>query len=148
MWIAIGLSSSILIFILLYLTRKNRLLYLPFLIFVVCLSAICTRIFVFEIYNIPSNSMENALFVNNKIIVNKLAYGPKLPMSLEDIPWINVISKVTRNKKIDYIRLGGLSKIKRNDIIVFKMPINNKKNLVKRCIGLPGEKIKYLGILK
>lgn len=31
----------------------------------------------------------------------------------------------------------------RGDIVVFKYPLDTKKNYIKRCIGLPGEKIEF-----
>jgi len=43
----------------------------------IILLALCLRVFVFEIYTIPSGSMENTLLQGDKILVSKMNYGPK-----------------------------------------------------------------------
>lgn len=50
--------------------------------------AIILRVFVLEIYSIPSGSMEEILLAGDKVMVNKLVYGPKLSASPYDIPWV------------------------------------------------------------
>jgi len=53
--------------------------------------AIVFRVFFIEIFSIPSGSMEDTLMPGDKVLVNKLAYGPKLPASPYEIPWVNLI---------------------------------------------------------
>ena len=125
---------------------KNHYFYLilfPFAFLGAICLAILTRLFVLEIYNIPSESMEDALFTGDRIVVSKLSYGPQIPLSPLDIPWLNLFfNRSASGKKISwgsYKRLGGYSGIKRGDVIVFKNNGNNKAFLVKRCLGLPGE---------
>jgi signal peptidase I len=48
--------------------------------------AIILRVFVIEIYSIPGGSMEDTLLPGDKVLVNKLVYGTKLPASPYDIP--------------------------------------------------------------
>jgi len=88
--------------------------------------------------------MENTLLPGDKILVSKLSYGPKLPRSPFEIPWLNVVfylNKKTR-AKVDttwwkYKRLPGFSEIDRGDIFVFQFPDNNNEAFVKRCAALP-----------
>lgn len=87
--------------------------------------ALLIKVFFFEIYSIPSQSMLNTLKVGNKIIVNKLAYGPKTPSVL-----LNFFEKK---------RMPGYDKISLKDIIVLKSPEGIK--VAKRCLGLPGDKV-------
>ncbi|GHT14395.1 signal peptidase I [Bacteroidia bacterium] len=92
--------------------------------------------------------MEDTLLSGDKIIVNKLVYGPRMPASPYEIPWINLIwyLKADDSTNIDslywnYHRLKGFSKIKQDDVIVFNAPFTNNRNnfLIKRCVALPGD---------
>jgi len=128
--------------------KKNVLASMFCLILSVCTLAILTRIFILEVYVVPSGSMEDAIFTSDDILVSKLNYGPRLPQSPFEIPWINLWfyhNKETTNPDSiywKYRRLGGLAAIKHNDVIVFKKLSSDKKFLVKRCMGLPGETIR------
>src|SRR3984957_6865754 len=72
---------------------------------------------------IPTSSMHNTLLTGDHLIVDKLAYAPPGPLSKHLLPYQDV---------------------QRGDIIVFKHPTLNV-NYVKRCIGLPGDRIKLAG---
>lgn len=129
---------------------NNYLIRLPFaLAGVVALSAI-TRLFLFEVYTVPSRSMEDALFPGDNIVVSKLNYGPRLPAFPAEIPWINLFYANKPALAKSHIptqanrRLGGFSKIKQADIIVFKSVVSNDEYLVKRCIGLPGNLLQII----
>jgi len=112
--------------------------------------AIVFRVLFVEIYSIPSGSMEDTLIPGDKIIVNKLIYGPELPRSPFEIPWINLffyLNKNTRGKKDsltwDYNRLNGFSSPERNDVMVFRHPTFGGRGffIVKRCVAQPGDTI-------
>ncbi|HYQ55886.1 MAG TPA: signal peptidase I, partial [Draconibacterium sp.] len=112
--------------------------------------AIVFRVLFVEIYSIPSGSMEDTLIPGDKIIVNKLIYGPELPRSPFEIPWINLffyLNKNTRGKKDsltwDYKRLNGFSSPERNDVMVFRHPVFGGRGffVVKRCVAQPGDTI-------
>ncbi len=80
-----------------------------------------------EAYKIPTPSMEKTLMVGDYLFVSKIAYGPKLPNTPLSIPFMpNMLpdGTVTYSKKIQlpYIRLKGLEKVHRNDVIVFNFP--------------------------
>ena len=124
---------------------KAILSYLTLFVTIILL-AVCLRVFVFEIYTIPSGSMENTLLPGDKILVSKLNYGPKLPRSPFEIPWLNVVfylNKKTRAKADitwwKYKRLPGFSEINKGDIFVFQFPGNKNEPFIKRCAALPGD---------
>ena len=71
---------------------------------------------------IPSGSMSNTLLTGDHVIVDKLAYSPTDAVSKHLLPYEDV---------------------QRGDIIVFHHPTQNEE-LVKRCIGLPGDHIKLI----
>ena len=94
--------------------------------------------------------MNNTLYTNDVIVVNKLKYGPKLPRSPFEIPWVNIAFYFNDNarKRIkenwwDYKRLTGTTTIKNGDVVVFNMPFGSTKNMiiVKRCMGISGDTI-------
>ena len=131
-------------------TIKTILSYLGLFITII-LIAICLRVFIFEIYTIPSGSMENTLLSGDKILVSKLNYGPKLPRSPFEIPWLNVFFYLNKKARAKtditwwkYIRLPGFSEINRGDIFVFQFPDNNNEAFVKRCIALPGDTFRII----
>ena len=94
--------------------------------------AIILRTYVIKAYNIPTGSMAKTLLPGDCIFVSKLNYGPA----------------VFRGQNKEYKRLKGFGKPKRNDVIVFNHPTdslyNKPKCLIKRCVGLPGDKIQLL----
>lgn len=115
----------------------------------IVLITICIRIFFFSIYAISSGSMENTLIPGDKILVNKLSFGPEIPRSTAEIPWIGLVfsaNKHPSDKKPalwDYVRLNGYSKNCRGHVMVFRHPIWGKRNniFIKRCVAIPGDTV-------
>jgi len=77
--------------------------------------------FVIKTFYIPSASMEETLLVGDHLFVNRFIYGPAE---------------------------GGLEsallpsrEVRRGDIVIFKSPEDPRMDMVKRCIGLPGDVI-------
>ncbi|MHB1922436.1 MAG: signal peptidase I [Chitinophagaceae bacterium] len=92
------------------------------------IAATLIRTFLFEAYTIPTPSMERSLLVNDYLFVNKLSYGPRLPMTplavpftLHTIPLLGIRS-YSNWPEFAYHRLPGLEKIHRNDVVVFNYP--------------------------
>lgn len=114
--------------------KKGHLLRdgLAFLVFIVLL--LCFRSVVYEPFRIPSGSMLPTLKVGDFIVVDKMAYGLKVPFS--DFSYAGVNSDPT------YIWKSN--SVKRGDIIVFKFPKDPQVNYIKRVMGLPGEKLKII----
>ncbi|MGS2741689.1 signal peptidase I [Sinomicrobium sp. M5D2P17] len=111
--------------------------------------AVLLRMFVFDIYRIPSDSMENSLFTGDKIMTSKVHYGPRVPRSPFEIPWVNLIMYMNKEARaaIDstwwsYKRLNGFSEIQRKDIVIFNHPNDHKNFYIKRCTGISGDTIK------
>src|ERR1700758_3297660 len=80
--------------------------------------------FVVQTYYIPSGSMENTLLVGDHLFVNRFIYGPA-PTELER-------------------KLLPLRPVQRGDIVVFRSKENSHLDVVKRCIGLPGDMIRVV----
>ncbi|QYC11406.1 signal peptidase I [Brevundimonas nasdae] len=94
------------------------------------LIAMVLRIFLFQPFTIPSASMEPNLYEGDYIIVSKWSYG----ISKHSIPF----SPPLFNGRI----MGSAPK--RGDIVVFKLPRDNKTDFIKRVIGLPGDRVQMI----
>ncbi len=91
--------------------------------FPVLLVILVVRSFIAEPFKIPSGSMMPTLIVGDFILVNKFAYGLRLPVL---------------NKKI-----VSIGEPERGDVFVFRYPQDPKVDYIKRVIGLPGDEIRY-----
>jgi signal peptidase I len=76
-----------------------------------------------QAFVIPTGSMEDTLLIGDHLLVDKLAYAPQGPASKYLLPY---------------------REPKRGDIIVFRYPIDIQQTFVKRCIGVPGDRIKLV----
>ncbi len=94
-------------------------------LFPVFLIVLILRSFIIEPFKIPSGSMYPTLQIGDFIVVNKFAYGIKLP--------------VTQTK----IFPVGLPQ--RGDVAVFKFPNDPSVDYIKRIVGIPGDEISYIG---
>ena len=86
------------------------------------------NLFIFQMYKIPTSSLEKSLLVGDYLMVNKLSYGPRIPNTPLSFPLVQHTFPVINTKSYvewprwDYKRLKGLGKVKRNDIVVFNYP--------------------------
>lgn len=91
------------------------------------LIALFVRTVFAEPFSIPSGSMIPSLLVGDYLFVSKLSYGysrHSLPLSMPLI-----------GGRIFY------TEPERGDVIVFKLPSDNRTDYIKRLIGLPGDRI-------
>jgi signal peptidase I len=109
------------------------------LIFAVIVVVI-VRTFFFDLFRIPTPSMEKNLLVGDYLFVSKLHYGTRTPMTLgvPFLPWH------VPGIEFPYARLPGFGTVERGDPIVFNYPpddapTDRKQHYIKRVIGLPGE---------
>ncbi len=74
-----------------------------------------------EAFVIPTGSMEDTLLVGDHLLVDKLAYAPAGPISRHLLPYEDP---------------------QHGDIIIFRYPADISETLVKRLIGMPGDRIR------
>ena len=96
-------------------------------VFYAILVALAIRTFAYEPFNIPSGSMRPTLLVGDYLFVSKYSYGysrHSFPLSFMPFSgriWADVPQ--------------------RGDVVVFKLPRDNKTDYIKRIIGLPGDTV-------
>lgn len=84
--------------------------------------------FVGQNYQIPSSSLEKTLMTGDFLWVNKMAYGPRVPMTPVHFPLVqNTLPLVNSKSYLDnpqwkYHRLKGYDTVKLGDIVVFNFP--------------------------
>lgn len=156
------------------------------LIFALVVSSLI-KIFIFQLYAIPTGSLEKTLLIGDRLFVSKLSYGPQMPNTPLSFPLVHNTLPFTKSTKSylewlqwDYKRLAGFGNVERDDIVVFNFPvgdtilvgnenpdyyahirrlgrktveenfeikvrpIDKKENFVKRCVGLPGDKLEII----
>jgi len=89
------------------------------------------RTFVFQQFHIPSGSMKPTLLVGDSLAVAKYPYGYSrysLPFSLPLFSGRIFAAEPSRG-----------------DIVVFRLPRNDSEDLIKRIIGLPGDRVQMIG---
>ena len=92
--------------------------------------AIIIRSFFFQPFYIPSSSMEPTLLVGDRLFVTKYSYG----YSKHSFPFSPPIFS---NRLM-------FSEPERGDVVVFKTPLDNRTDYIKRLIGLPGDRVQFI----
>ena len=101
--------------------RKPFWLSLSAELFVVIALMFTCRVALADWPKVPSSSMEPTLRVGDYLLVNHLAYGPRLPFT---------------NTAIE------LGQPQRGDVVVFRYPLDVSTFYVKRLVGLPGDVVR------
>jgi signal peptidase I len=76
-----------------------------------------------QAFIVPTPSMDKTVMVGDHLLVDKLSYAPSDAISKHLLPY---------------------TEPKRGDIIVFRYPMDISQNYVKRCMGLPGDRLKVV----
>jgi len=76
--------------------------------------------FVVKTFYIPSASMEETLLIGDHLFVNRFLYGP------ED----SILGSLLPHRSVE-----------RGDIVIFRSPRQPEVDMVKRCVGMPGDTI-------
>jgi len=144
--------------------------------------------FVGQNYSIPSSSLEKTLLTGDYLFVNKMVYGPRVPMTPVHFPLVHNellgFKSYADRPRLAYHRLKGLRSVESGDIVVFNFPagdtvmtkapnpdyyqlvglygydavngdrntfgdkiwrpVDRRENYVKRCVGLPGQRLRIV----
>lgn len=83
--------------------------------------------FIGQNYVIPSSSLEKTLLTGDYLWVNKMVYGPRVPMTPVNFPLVHNkifgIKSYLDSPSNSYRRLKGLRSVEEGDIVVFNFPM-------------------------
>lgn len=128
--------------------KKNIYIFLGKVILITLLIVFCIRTFLIEPYTVSSVQMETALVKGERILIDKSAYGIRMPITLLTVPF--TFDKYSTLIELPYTRIFG-SDVKRNDIVLFNnptdtlKPLDKRELLLSRCVALPGDTIHVTG---
>ncbi len=87
------------------------------------------NLYFFQMYKIPSSSLEKTLKVGDFLFVSKVSYGPRCPMTplsfplaQHTLPFTQSVKSYIEKPQWEYKRLKGLGSVQRGDIVVFNFP--------------------------
>lgn len=122
---------------------KFGIIFLATLLLVIVL-----RTFFVQSYRVSSSQMETSLHKGDYLLVDKTAYGSRMPVTLLSIPFtfdsFLGLKSYCDNIQLPYKRFGKIE-MKKNDIVLFNNPIQRDKPLDKRtlllsrCLAVPGD---------
>lgn len=132
--------------------KKNIYIYLGKVILITLLIVLCIRCFFIESFTVSSSQMENTLLRGDRILIDKTAYGIRLPVTLLSIPFtfdnIGGVRSYSTAIQLPYKRLFS-GQVEQNEVVLFNNPVETDKPLDKRslllsrCVALPGDMIQF-----
>jgi signal peptidase I len=101
-------------------TRAGRIAETAEAILVAAALALYVKAFVFQIFHVPTSSMEGTVLAGDRIVVDKVAYAPHAG------PWA---------------RLLPYREARRGDVVVFRDPRDASRDLLKRVVATGGDTV-------
>ncbi|MBQ2247932.1 MAG: signal peptidase I [Tidjanibacter sp.] len=85
------------------------------------------NVYIFQMYTIPTSSMEKTLLVGDYLYVSKATYGPRVPNTPLSLPLMHHTTpwgtkSYSEAIKRPYRRLAGIRNVERGDVVVFNFP--------------------------
>ena len=111
--------------------------------------ATLVHLFIFQLYVVPTSSMEKTILIGDYLYVSKLSYGPQVPNTPVAMPFVYNTMPFSNGKsksyseciKWDYHRLRGRGKVEREDVVVFNFPAGD-------TVLLENQAITYYDVLR
>ncbi|MDU1891915.1 MAG: signal peptidase I [Dysgonomonas sp.] len=130
--------------------KKNIYAYLGKVILITLLIVLLIRTFLIEPYTIMSTQMEDSLVKGDRVLIDKTAYGIRLPITLLSIPFTFDsfwgVKSYSTAIEFPYKRMFE-RKVKQNDIILFNnpteidRPLDKRSLIISRCVAIGGDSV-------
>ena len=101
-------------------------------LFILIVIVLTLKVTIFELYIVPTGSMENTIMTGDFLAGNRFVYGMRTP------EWIG-IPYTDYGFYIPSLKFPSFREPKRGDVIIFNFPRDIKQKYVKRCVAEPGD---------
>ena len=101
-------------------------------LFILIVIVLTLKVTIFELYIVPTGSMENTIMTGDFLAGNRFVYGMRTPQ------WIG-IPYTDYGFYIPSLKFPSFREPKRGDVIIFNFPRDIKQKYVKRCVAEPGD---------
>ena len=88
------------------------------------------KVTIFEMYIVPTGSMENTIMTGDFLVGNRFVYGMNTPDRL---------GIMDASIDVPSLKFPSFKEPKRGDVIIFKFPRDPRQKYVKRCVAGPGD---------
>ena len=106
-------------------------------LFILVVIVLTLKVTIFELYIVPTGSMENTIMTGDFLAGNRFVYGMRTP------EWIG-IPYTDLGFYIPSLKFPSFKEPKRGDVIIFKFPRDIKQKYVKRCVAGPGDLLQII----
>ncbi len=90
------------------------------------------KVTLFELYIVPTGSMENTIMTGDFLVGNRFVYGMRTPDWI-GIPYTDI------GFKVPHVRFPKFKEPRPGEVIIFKFPRDPHQKYVKRCVAGPGD---------
>ncbi len=101
-------------------------------LFILIIIVLTLKVTIFELYIVPTGSMENTIMTGDFLAGNRFVYGMRTPEWI-GIPYTDI------GFDIPSIKFPSFKEPKKGDVIIFKFPRDVKQKYVKRAVAGPGD---------
>jgi len=113
---------------------KNKVIREIWSLFILVIIVLTLKVTIFELYIVPTGSMENTIMTGDFLAGNRFVFGMRTPDWI-GIPYTDI------GFEVPSIKFPSFREPKRGDVIIFKFPRDVRQKYVKRCVAEPGDLI-------
>ena len=116
------------------INMKNKVIREIWSLFILVIIVLTLKVTIFELYIVPTGSMENTIMTGDFLAGNRFVFGMRTPDWI-GIPYTDI------GFEVPSIKFPSFREPKRGDVIIFKFPRDVRQKYVKRCVAEPGDLI-------
>ena len=110
--------------------RINKILSELKSLFILIVIILTIKVTIFEMYIVPTGSMENTIMTGDFLVGNRFVYGMNTP---------DRVGVMDLALNIPSLKFPSFKEPRRGDVIIFKFPRDTRQKYVKRCVAEPGD---------